>query len=98
MLQVAVEIIYVTTQNIVYVLLIYSMIGFNWELGKFVLFFYFMWAALIIFTLYGMMVVALTPGQQVAAIVMAFFINIWNLFSGFLISRSVYASNSVLLP
>ncbi|PKI78753.1 hypothetical protein CRG98_000820 [Punica granatum] len=33
------------------------------------------------------MVVALTPGHQVAAIVMSFFLNFWNLFSGFLIPR-----------
>ncbi|KAM1395991.1 hypothetical protein ACFX2I_013738 [Malus domestica] len=37
--------------------------------------------------MYGMMVVALTPGHQIAAIVMSFFLSFWNLFSGFLIPR-----------
>ncbi|KAH0977475.1 hypothetical protein GBA52_027194 [Prunus armeniaca] len=37
--------------------------------------------------MYGMMVVALTPGHQIAAITMSFFLSFWNLFSGFLIPR-----------
>ncbi|KAL2547899.1 ABC transporter G family member 39 [Forsythia ovata] len=35
-----------------------------------------------------MMLVALTPSYQIAAIVMSFFLSFWNLFSGFLISRT----------
>ncbi|CAL8161733.1 unnamed protein product [Prunus armeniaca] len=35
----------------------------------------------------GMMMVALTPNHQIAAIVSSFFTSFWNLFSGFLISR-----------
>lgn len=36
-----------------------------------------------------MMLVALTPNYQIAAIVMSFFLSFWNLFSGFLIPRMV---------
>ncbi|CAI0407524.1 unnamed protein product [Linum tenue] len=44
--------------------------------------------AFVYFTLYGMMIVALTPGHQIAAICMSFFLSFWNLFAGFLIPRT----------
>ncbi|KAJ7981129.1 Pleiotropic drug resistance ABC transporter [Quillaja saponaria] len=85
--QVAIETIYVAIQTFVYTLLLYSMIGFHWKLDKFLYFYYFMFMCFTYFSMYGMMVVALTPNQQIAAIVMSFFLNFWNLFSGFLIYR-----------
>ncbi|KAF8403238.1 hypothetical protein HHK36_011339 [Tetracentron sinense] len=85
--QVAIEIIYVAIQTFIYTLLLYSMIGFQWQVDKFLWFYYFILMCFIYFTLYGMMVVALTPGHQIAAIVMSFFLSFWNLFSGFLIPR-----------
>nr|DAD28757.1 TPA_asm: hypothetical protein HUJ06_030225 [Nelumbo nucifera] len=85
--QVAVETIYVAIQTFIYSLLLYSMIGFQWHLDKFLLFYYFILMCFIYFAMYGMMVVALTPGHQIAAIVMSFFLSFWNLFSGFLIPR-----------
>ncbi|KAK4593204.1 hypothetical protein RGQ29_017372 [Quercus rubra] len=85
--QVAVEIIYVAIQTFVYTLILYSMIGFHWQLEKFLWFYFFILMCFIYYTLYGMMVVALTPSYQIAAIVMSFFLSIWNLFSGFLITR-----------
>ncbi|MBA0857796.1 hypothetical protein Goshw_017405 [Gossypium schwendimanii] len=86
--QVAIEIIYTAIQTLIYTLLIYSMIGFEWTPVKFLWFYYYILTCFIYFTLYGMMVVALTPGHQIAAIVMSFFLSFWNLFSGFLISRT----------
>lgn len=80
---------YVAVQCVIYTLLLYSMIGFEWSALKFLLFFYFVFMSFVYFTMYGMMVVALTPGVQVAAIVMSFFLSFWNLFSGFLIPRPV---------
>ncbi|KAM2893130.1 hypothetical protein FF1_008519 [Malus domestica] len=85
--QVAVETIYVAIQTFIYTLLLYSMIGFEWKIGKFLWFYYYILMCFIYFTMYGMMVVALTPGHQIAAIVMSFFLIFWNLFSGFLIPR-----------
>lgn len=85
--QVAIETIYVAIQTLVYVLLLYSMIGFQWKVDKFFYFYYFIFMCFTYFSLYGMMVVALTPGHQIAAIVSSFFFNFWNLFSGFLIPR-----------
>ncbi|PSS15955.1 Pleiotropic drug resistance protein [Actinidia chinensis var. chinensis] len=85
--QVAIETIYVIIQTFVYSLLLYTMIGFEWKVAKVLWFYYFILMCFVYFTLYGMMVVALTPGHQIAAIVMSFFLSFWNLFSGFLIPR-----------
>ncbi|KAI6669860.1 hypothetical protein NL676_004745 [Syzygium grande] len=85
--QVAIETIYVAVQTVIYSLILYSMIGFEWKLGKVLYFYYFVFMCYTYFSMYGMMVVALTPGHQIAAITMSFFLNFWNLFSGFLIPR-----------
>lgn len=87
--QVAIEAIYVSIQTLMYSILLYSMIGFHMDVGKFFLFYYFILMCFMYFTLYGMMLVALTPNHQFAAIVMSFFLSFWNLFSGFLIPRTV---------
>ncbi|KAK8600453.1 hypothetical protein V6N12_050307 [Hibiscus sabdariffa] len=86
--QVAIETIYTAIQTLIYTLLLYSMIGFEWTPAKFFWFYYYILTCFVYFTLYGMMVVALTPGHQIAAIVMSFFLSFWNLFSGFLIPRT----------
>ncbi|PON48570.1 ABC transporter-like [Trema orientale] len=85
--QVAIETIYVLIQTFVYCMLLYSMIGYEWTAEKFLYFYYFIFMCFTYFSMYGMMVVALTPGHQIAAIVMSFFLSFWNLFSGFLIPR-----------
>ncbi|XP_038993312.1 ABC transporter G family member 39-like isoform X1 [Hibiscus syriacus] len=85
--QVAIEIIYTAIQTVIYTGLLYSMIGYEWKADKFLWFYYFITASFIYFTLYGMMIIALTPGPQIAAIVMSFFLSFWNIFSGFLIPR-----------
>ncbi|GFQ02120.1 pleiotropic drug resistance protein 2 [Phtheirospermum japonicum] len=85
--QVAIETVYVAIQTFIYSLLLYSMIGYQWTGQKFFYFYYFIFMCFTYFSMYGMMVVALTPGYQIAAIVMSFFLSFWNLFSGFLIPR-----------
>ncbi|KAF5473598.1 hypothetical protein F2P56_010198 [Juglans regia] len=86
--QVSIEAIYVAVQTLAYTLLLYSMIGFEWKADKFLWFYYYIFMCFVYFTLYGMMIVALTPGHQIAAICMSFFLSFWNLFSGFLIPRT----------
>ncbi|KAG7017438.1 Pleiotropic drug resistance protein 2-like protein [Cucurbita argyrosperma subsp. argyrosperma] len=85
--QVAIETVYVSVQSLIYCVIIYSMIGFEWKVGKFLLFCYLVFMCFTYFTLYGMMVVAVTPGHHIAAVVMSFFLGFWNLFTGFLIPR-----------
>ncbi|KAK9755345.1 hypothetical protein RND81_01G018900 [Saponaria officinalis] len=85
--QVAIEGVYNVVQTLVYSLLLYSMIGFEWKIGKFLYFYYFIFMCFVYFTMYGMMLVSLTPGHQIGAILMGFFLSLWNLFAGFLIPR-----------
>ncbi|XP_047342131.1 pleiotropic drug resistance protein 2-like [Impatiens glandulifera] len=86
--QVAIETIYVMIQTFLYSLILYTMIGFPLSATKFLWFYYFVFMSFTYLTLYGMMVVALTPNIQIASIAMSFFLSFWNLFSGFLIPRS----------
>ncbi|KAL4332228.1 hypothetical protein GQ457_07G032970 [Hibiscus cannabinus] len=85
--QVAIEIIYTAIQTVIYAVLLYSMIGYEWKASKFLWFYYYITASFVYFTLYGTMVIALTPGAQIALIVMSFFLSFWNIFSGFIIPR-----------
>ncbi|KAI8026783.1 ABC transporter G family member 34 [Camellia lanceoleosa] len=82
------ETIYVAIQTLVYAVILYVMIGFPWHVEKFVSFYYYIAMCFIYLTLYGMMVVALTPNIQIASIAMSFFLSFWNLFSGFLLPRT----------
>ncbi|CAH1430816.1 unnamed protein product [Lactuca virosa] len=86
--QVAIEVTYVCIQTFIYSLLLFLMIGFAWSARKFFWFYFFVCMCFTYFTLYGMMLVALTPNYHIAAITMSFFLSFWNLFSGFLIPRT----------
>ncbi|KAJ8530723.1 hypothetical protein K7X08_023604 [Anisodus acutangulus] len=85
--QVLIEIPYVFVQAVVYGLIVYSMIGFEWTAAKFFWYFFFMFFTFLYFTFFGMMTVAVTPNQNVASIVAGFFYTVWNLFSGFIVPR-----------
>ncbi|XP_027349250.1 ABC transporter G family member 34-like [Abrus precatorius] len=86
--QVAIEAVYNLIQTVIYTVVVYSMIGFEWKARKLFSFYYFNVMCFICFTLYGMMVVALTPSYQIATICSTFFLGLWNLFSGFVIPRT----------
>lgn len=83
------EIPYVFSQSVVYGLIVYAMIGYDWTAAKFFWFFFFMFCCLLYMTFFGMMTVAVTPNAETAAIIGAAFISLWNLFSGFIIPRPV---------
>ncbi|KAI3803437.1 hypothetical protein L1987_31588 [Smallanthus sonchifolius] len=85
--QMLVEIPYIFSQTVVYGLIVYAMIGFDWTAVKFFWFLYFMFTCLLFMTFYGMMTVAITPNADIAAISAAAFYGLWNLFSGFIIPR-----------
>lgn len=85
--QVAIEFPYVMVQTLIYGVLVYSMIGFEWTVAKFLWYLFFMYFTLLYFTFYGMMAVGLTPNESIAAIISSAFYNVWNLFSGYLIPR-----------
>ncbi|WVZ69774.1 hypothetical protein U9M48_018509 [Paspalum notatum var. saurae] len=85
--QVTIELPYTLAQAIVYGIIVYSMIGFEWTVAKFFWYLFFMYFTFLYFTFYGMMAVGLTPSYHVASIVSSAFYAIWNLFSGFIIPR-----------
>ncbi len=95
-MQVVVELPYVLVQSAVYGVIVYAMIGFEWEAKKFFWYLYFMYFTLLYFTFYGMLAVGLTPSYNIASIVSSFFYGIWNLFSGFVIPRPVCIVKSYL--
>ncbi|KAG0465358.1 hypothetical protein HPP92_019522 [Vanilla planifolia] len=85
--QVAIEIPYIFVQAVIYGVIVYAMIGFEWTVVKFFWYLFFMYFTFLYFTYYGMMAVGLTPSYNIAAIVSSAFYGLWNLFSGFIIPR-----------
>ncbi|KAF8400719.1 hypothetical protein HHK36_014019 [Tetracentron sinense] len=83
--QVAIEIPYIFVQTLVYGIIVYALIGFEWRAIKFFQYMFFMFFTFLYFTFYGMMVVAATPNQESASILSGLFYSLWSLFSGFLI-------------
>lgn len=88
-MQVMIEIPYVFLQTLIYGVIVYGMIQFEWTAIKFFWYLFFMFFTLLYFTFYGMMGVAFTPNHNIASIVSSCFLLIWNLFSGFIIPRTV---------
>jgi hypothetical protein len=88
-LQIVIELPYALAQDLVYGLIVYSMIGFEWTAAKFFWYLFFGYFTLLYFTFYGMMAVGITPNAHIAAIVSSAFYAIWNLFSGFIVPRPV---------
>ncbi|KAJ8640592.1 hypothetical protein MRB53_017286 [Persea americana] len=85
--QVAVEIPYIFLQTLIYGVIVYSMIMFEWTAPKYFWYLFFMYFTLLSFTYYGMMAIGLTPNQNIGAIISSAIYSIWFLFSGFLIPR-----------
>ncbi|XP_051135572.1 pleiotropic drug resistance protein 1-like isoform X2 [Andrographis paniculata] len=85
--QAVIEVPYAFAQAIIYGTIVYAMIGFEWTAGKYFWYIFFMFFTLLYFIFYGMMAVAVTPNPHIANIISYSFYALWNLFSGFLISR-----------
>ncbi|KAK7284172.1 hypothetical protein RJT34_18913 [Clitoria ternatea] len=85
--QVLIELPYVLVQAVVYGIIIYAMIGFEWTVTKVFWYLFFMYFTFLYFTYYGMMSVAVTPNQHISSIVSSAFYAVWNLFSGFIVPR-----------
>ncbi|KAF3332106.1 ABC transporter G family member 44 [Carex littledalei] len=85
--QVTIELPYVLVQSVLYGVIVYSMMNFQWTAAKFFWYLFYMYFTLLYFTYYGMLCVGLTPSYNIAAIVSSAFYGIWNVFSGFIIAR-----------
>lgn len=86
-----IEISYTLSQAVIYCLLVYSMLEFQWTALKFLWYIFFTFFTLLYFTYYGMMAVAMTPNAHIASVIAAAFYSIWNLFASFVIPRTVSA-------
>jgi ABC-type multidrug transport system permease subunit len=91
--QLSIEILYNLVQGTIYTLLLFFLIGFEWEASRFFYFLFFVAMSFNIFTLYGMMTVSFTPNHHIAGIVSSFFYVFWNVFTGYIIPRPVSARN-----
>ncbi|KAI0515912.1 hypothetical protein KFK09_008582 [Dendrobium nobile] len=85
--QVLIEIPHIFLQALIYGLIVYSCISFDWTAVKFFWYLFFMFTTFLYFTFYGMMAVAMTPNSDIAAIVSTAFYAVWNIFAGYLIPR-----------
>ncbi|XP_044500397.1 pleiotropic drug resistance protein 3-like isoform X4 [Mangifera indica] len=85
--QVAVEIPYIFVQAILFVLITYPMMGFYWSVYKIFWNLYAMFMTMLYYNYLGMLLVALTPNEMVAAILSSVFYTLFNLFSGFVMPQ-----------
>ncbi|KAK4590501.1 hypothetical protein RGQ29_020878 [Quercus rubra] len=85
--QVLIEVPYAFVQAMVYDVIVYVLIGFEWTAAKFFWYVFFTYFSLLYFTFYGMMTVAVTPNYHISSIIASAFYTIWNLFSGFIVPR-----------
>ncbi|KAK7293629.1 hypothetical protein RJT34_16500 [Clitoria ternatea] len=86
--QVIVELPHVLAQALIYGIIVYAMMGFEWTTSKVFWNLFFMYFSFLYYTFYGMMTMAITPNPQVAGILSTSFYAIWCLFSGFIIPLS----------
>ncbi|XAR69345.1 Xenobiotic-transporting ATPase [Bertholletia excelsa] len=85
---VVIEVPYILVQTLIYGVIVYALIGFEWTATKFFWYLFFMYFTLLYFTFYGMMAVAVTPNHNIASIVSSAFYGMWNVFSGFIIPKT----------
>ncbi|KAK8595741.1 hypothetical protein V6N12_064251 [Hibiscus sabdariffa] len=86
--QAVIELPYILVQTVIYGVIVYAMIGFEWTAPKFFWYLFFMYFTFLYFTFFGMMTVAITPDHNIAGIISSAFFTIWNLFSGFIVPRT----------
>lgn len=87
--QIVIEIPYTLVQAIIYGVIVYAMIGDQWTAKKLFQNIFFLFSTLLYYIYYGMMLLAMSPNQESAAIVSGVFQAMWNLFAGFVIPRNV---------
>ncbi|XP_050890340.1 pleiotropic drug resistance protein 1 [Lathyrus oleraceus] len=86
--QVIIELLHILVQALVYGIIVYAMMGFEWTTSKVLWNLFFTYFSFLYYTYYGMMTMAITPNPHVAGILSTSFYAIWCLFSGFIIPLS----------
>ncbi|KAH7833546.1 hypothetical protein Vadar_007445 [Vaccinium darrowii] len=87
--QVTIELPYLLGQAMAFVIITYPMVGFYWSTYKVLWYFYAIFWTLAYYTYLGMLLIAMTPSFQLAAILQSPFYTMYNLFSGFFIPQPV---------
>lgn len=82
-----VEIPYLLLQTAIYSSIVYWMVWFARDAGKFFWFFFYFFLTLNFFTFFGIAAVNLTPNVALSNILCSFFFGFWNLLSGFVIQQ-----------
>ncbi|KAG5525537.1 hypothetical protein RHGRI_031992 [Rhododendron griersonianum] len=86
---VLIEVPYLLSQAIVFVIITYPMVGYYWSTYKVFWYFYAMFSTLLYFTYLAMLIGAITPSLPVASMLQALFYMIFYLFTGLLIPKPV---------
>jgi len=84
--QVLVELPFLVVQALIFVPILYFMVGFVPDAGKFFFFLLVNLASLSLFTLFGEWLVMVTPNQQLAQVFGAGLNQVWNIMCGFLVA------------
>ncbi|ESQ32530.1 hypothetical protein EUTSA_v10005611mg [Eutrema salsugineum] len=85
--QVVIEIPYTMAQACIYAVIVYGMIGYEWTASKFLLYTFFTFIAILYYIYTGIMLMAVSPNQETAAILNGIISTFLNVFSGFTIPR-----------
>jgi hypothetical protein len=80
--QVLVEVPYSVIQALLYGVITYALICFEWTAAKFWYYILFTVLVILFFTYYGEMAVAISPNPQLAAIMSSAVYSIWFIFAG----------------
>ncbi|WCJ30771.1 ABC transporter G family member 37 [Euphorbia peplus] len=85
--QVLVELPYLFTVALIYIVIAYPMVGYSMSAYKIFWAFYAIFCTLLCYNYMGMLLVSITPNVQVASILAATFYSILILFSGFVVPK-----------
>ncbi|KAI6681764.1 hypothetical protein NL676_035645 [Syzygium grande] len=86
--QVAIEIPYTLLQVVISWTITFAMMGYEWMASRFLLTLFFLFISILYFLYFGMMIVAVSPNQVIAAATSGMSYTIWTLFSGIVIPRT----------
>ena len=89
------EVPYLFIETVIFVVIIYPMIGYYGSAYKVSWYFYVTFCSLLYYNYLGMLLVSFTPNYMVATILSSGFYTTFNLFAGFLIPEPVRLPNCV---
>ena len=92
-----IEIPYILVQAILFVVITYPTIGYQWSVEKVFWYFYTAFCTFLYFVYLGMLIVSVSPNLEIASVLSSAIYTVLNLFSGFLMPGPVSFSSLPLL-